>query len=62
MTYLRKALQTPRLYVVRDAGSIRAARESTRKELLSLRVTCKQLTALIARYDAMLLALAEDHQ
>ena len=62
MTYLPKALQTPRLYVVRDAGSIRAARESTRKELLSLRVTCKQLAALIARYVAMLLALAEDHQ
>ena len=62
MTYLRKALQAPALYVVRDAASIRAARESTRKELLSLRVTCKQLAELIRRYDAMLLADMESRQ
>ena len=57
MTYLRKALQPPSIYVVRDADSIKSARESARKQLLSLRVTCKELTVLISRYDKMLLEL-----
>ncbi len=57
MTYLRKALQPPIIYVVRDAESIKSARESARKQLLSLRVTCKELTVLISRYDKMLLEL-----
>ena len=44
--------------IVRRVESIKDARESTRRQLLSLCITCKELTILIARYDLMLLEIS----
>jgi hypothetical protein len=56
VTYLRKELRSPMLHVIQNIEAIMAARDSTRRELLSRRVTDRQLRALIARYDEILLA------
>ena len=45
--------------LMREVDAILAQRESTRKELLGLRVSEKRLMVLIAKYDRMLLAATD---
>lgn len=60
MTALRRAFRPPDIHVVVSPETIKAARESARRELRSRLVVDNQLRVLIARYDAMLLAAMED--